>query len=467
MVKFKIRQLTAVLAAALFVGYAPIAAAQNYPLREKPRSGSRVSRELNIPWAAEPESVALIQGADDTLPSPAAEMGAPTPENSDDEVPAAGSSMPGELPASSGLPSESPLDGESILNQPAVNDWGMEPPAPIWSSGDWFRRGVWYTAADFTVMHRNRPNRKRMTLGIDASTPGRGLINYGTNPFGVEPGVRATVGRFLGRDMRNRDHSLEFTFLYSNEFNVENSIRSRLSGSLFLEQDTNQPGFNFADTYTTDYRSNYFSYDLNYRIRRRLEADRLVMSPDGNWTRQYTRGLLPSLLLGIRYVTVDEYFQFSSRRDDNNREGFGGDYLVNTDNDLAGIQIGGELIDQHETWYWGVRVKAGPFVNFSEQHTEMQGNVTFNGPNGPFTQSEERDETATASAAAFVGEVGFVWAYHVRPNWTLRASYDMMWVAGLALAPDQVSFNDFPTPQVLHAGSIWYQGLSLGTEIVW
>jgi hypothetical protein len=365
--------------------------------------------------------------------------------------------MPGYGPA--------PLDASHEPGPLHVDGWGGDPPAAAWSSGKWFRSGVWYTAVDFFVARRDRPD-DRSFLALDASTQ-RILFNYGPTG-GVEPGIRATVGRFLGRDYLNRDYNSEFTFLGISEYDAEDGIRSIAADNLILLLiGAGEAGFDLADTYETDYASRFSSYEWDLRIRRRPDKDRVVMSPDGSWTRQYTRSYVPSMLVGLRYIKLDEDFAFESRRDGVARVEFGGDYATETHNDLLGVQVGGDWIDQHERWYWGVRGKAGGYVNFADQQTQRSGTGPVRVDDVVVTQSEFVVEEASKANAAFFGELSVMLAYHFTPNFAARASGDFMWLSGVALAPDQVTFNTSPPPRIDMAGDIMYMALSGGFEWVW
>jgi hypothetical protein len=173
------------------------------------------------------------------------------------------------------------------------------------------------------------------------------------------------------------------------------------------------------------------------------------------------------MLVGLRYIKLDEDFLLTSRQDGVNPVEFGGDFAANTNNDLLGLQVGFDWIDQHERWYWGVRGKAGGFVNFAEQHTEISsvGPEVINGVE--VLDREFRVEEATKANAAFFGEFSFLAAYNFTPNVSARASFDLMLLAGAALAPDQITFNTSPPPRIDVSGVIFYQSLSLGMEVVW
>jgi hypothetical protein len=395
---------------------------------------------------------------------------------------------PEELPptppslAAGGIPTpalETPLD-DSVEPSAAmeVTPWGSEPPAPFWSSGEWFRSGIWYTSADFLVIRRDRP-RDRLLIGIDVTHPNRLFFNYGATA-GIEPAVRATVGRFIGRDWASRDHSVEVSFLGINEFETGQGIRAQQTGGLILLLDQKQGGMNNADVWTTAYSSRFHTVETDLRLRYRPDKDRLVMAPDGTWTQQYTSSYVPSLLLGLRYINLNEDYSFRSRSlgmfENEDRQllpiserEFRGDYDIATRNDLLGIQIGGDFINQRETWYWGLRGKAGAYVNFAEQFTVAQFNdLRATGPDAPGDPSIDvasKVERASRANEAFFGEFSLMTGYHFTPNFTARASYDFMWLAGVALAPDQFTFSE--TAKLSLDGVIFYQGLSLGLEFVW
>jgi hypothetical protein len=340
-------------------------------------------------------------------------------------------------------------------------DW--DAPATPWSSGDWFNNGCSYAEIDFFFARRNRPD-DRTALAIDVSSSSTGSVvdihrffTY-SQPFGIEPGVRLTYGRFLGRDYLNRDHAAEFTFYGVNEFATSDGIRSRLSDSIVLNTlvPTNiAAGFGNADTYTADHTTNMMGFELNYKIKQRLQRDRMLMGPDGSWTRQYNQGHVPSFFAGLRYFQYNEEYLLRSRRDNVDTDVYSGDYNVRTTNDLLGLQIGAECYDQYETWYWGAKVKAGAYANFADQQSYVSVNNTL-----------LRDENASIGNAAFLGELNLVAAYHLSPNWTLKASYDFMWIAGLAYAPDQIRF-DVSQPDIKVDGFLFTQAVSLGTEFVW
>ena len=68
---------------------------------------------------------------------------------------------------------------------------------------------------------------------------------------------------------------------------------------------------------------------------------------------------------------------------------------------------------------------------------------------------------------ALIGETGFFASYKFRPNLIGRASYDFMWVTGMALAPEQLQFTTFRLNHVNNNGTILYHGITLSMEWLW
>jgi hypothetical protein len=60
--------------------------------------------------------------------------------------------------------------------------------------------------------------------------------------------------------------------------------------------------------------------------------------------------------------------------------------------------------------------------------------------------------------------------YNVNDHLLLHTGWDMALLGGIAMAPDQVSFNTYlanATPVLNTGGVIFYTGLSLGLEAYW
>ena len=151
--------------------------------------------------------------------------------------------------------------------------------------------GCWYGEFEFVVWHRTPPHDGR--LGIDTSgfLPGQrqNLNRHGTS-LGLEPGAEGTLGYILDRDIDNRDHSIEFTYLGFNNWRADDGLRAKHREVCGRPLHRNIGGFNFSDTMGTVYQSSLQTMEVGYRVRNRPGRDRMIMGPDGFWSRELTPG---------------------------------------------------------------------------------------------------------------------------------------------------------------------------------
>lgn len=372
---------------------------------------------------------------------------------------------------------ESPLEEVSVQAADGlrIEEFGVdEMPAEL-SSGNWFSSGRWYGSAEVLFFDRSRNYRR--VLGHDVTfTPGRrdlvGTLTTTGVPFDLSPGARVTVGENLGRDYLDRDQSLEATFYGGLAF-AQQDAWNALPNSFLVTPlaDTNVFGFNGAQTYATTHHSNFNSLELNYKLHRRLGRDQVVMSPNGSWTKHAERGWLPALLIGTRLATVYEGFTLSSRRNDAPPSQFSGDYNINTQNWLWGFNVGGELVSQNEFYYWGLRGRVTPAMSFAANQQTVNGTNQLTippPPLPPFPQgSVDRRSAASQVGAGFVGDLSLLAGWNVTPNFSLKAGYDFLWIAGIATATRQFNLDDVRQNPIDGGGQIFYNGLSLGCEGSW
>ena len=167
-------------------------------------------------------------------------------------------------------------------------------------------------------------------------------------------------------------------------------------------------------------------------------------------------------------MSVDETFDWLSRGSfEVNGAPFSdvsAQYFVRTRNDLVGLQFGADMIYRRCKWSAGFRGKVSPCINFAS----MSSRGVTNTAGDPYAAvSLDFGTSARKDDVAFIGEFGVVGSYSVCPNLTLRASYDLMWVTGLALASEQITFQTDPPDAIDTFGVNFSQGLSLGFEWIW
>ncbi len=336
------------------------------------------------------------------------------------------------------------------------------------SSGDWFWNGGWYVGAESLWMDRSRNNRRVIFEDVDVVAPARETIRYTTTPqpFNVAPGARITIGKSLGRDYLDRDRAFEFIYYGGMTYSDTDGRNALADGFLISPLAPLAPGFNGATAFTTDMDSDFNSWEWNYKLRRRLGRDQLVMSPGGNWTRHAERGFLPALILGTRLATVNERFTLTTGRGDATPEQFGGRYNIDAGNWLLGLNIGGELISQNEFYYWGLRGRAAPALTFASTSQQAAGVDTLFIPPGG-RQTVAFTDQATRTGPGFIGDLTLMAGWHITPNFALQVGYDFLWVAGMATATRQFNLDNRDIDAIDVGGQTFYNGLSFGFYGSW
>ena len=215
-------------------------------------------------------------------------------------------------------------------------------------------------------------------------------------------------------------------------------------------------GFDDSDrsfTHSLAYESAIHNLELNFRRR---------------WVGPYG-WFQGSFLGGFRYFDLDERMNFSARGENNNALANNGlrffDYTVGTKNTLTGFQLGTDLwLNVVPGIKTGVELKGGLFGNQSELDSVINANslVGFR-------------EQQSDGRAAFLGQVSLMTLYRISYSWTLRGSYQYMYIDNVALAPE--NFNSTPPALILPAaarnvrinndGEVAYSGFTFGAEYLW
>jgi len=346
---------------------------------------------------------------------------------------------------------------------------------------------MFYVEQQVRVLQRSAVEKFPISFEYDVdSSPPDSLIvstpiDSGDVGFGGAAGYYMTLGRYLGRDAKNRDHFLEFTYWGLNSWDGTaasggfrfNDGSGNLIGTLFTPFeittdfiDSPVGGFNRATEHRAFYRSTINNWEINGRFRRRPGKDRLVLLPTGRWRREAQPGGHLSFLYGLRFMTIPERFEFnSSGRVFNATAGeefdISGSYRIRTNNDMLGVQIGGDYIHQHGKFHWGFRGKAAGLLNLHNQTSDIES-VAAGDPYAAVVINT-RLHDANDDIASVV-EFGVTAKYMITPTCWVHAAYDLMWIHGLALAPEQLQFDANPVDRLDNEGVSFYHGMTLGLE---
>jgi hypothetical protein len=161
-----------------------------------------------------------------------------------------------------------------------------------------------------------------------------------------------------------------------------------------------------------------------------------------------------TFLAGVRYLRVTDSvalaLDFNSEQ---NLMAVG----LGTKNELLGFQIGADgLIWSRGRLGLSYMLKAGVFNNDAE-------NLAFAAQTSPLRTGRVG---ASENHVAFVGETGLMGICHLTEDLAVRAGYQVLWIDGVALAPDQMAVSDLVArTATVETSSLFYHGAFVGLEI--
>lgn len=413
-------------------------------------------------------------------------------------------------------------DDELLLsgNYPAVTE----------SSGTWMRRGLWYADIDAVVMARtwnsvgvamfeeyelinSRVLTSVNTVDIPTLLRAQNQTLSEGSP-GYQAAARIALGRFLFRDQSNRDHTAEMVVFGGPEWketlaadaqhllpdvNIGDRVLitdippgvvrtilngdgtativgderglhvpGQIDGSQVANVDASQSfaSFDRASAMQMEYASRFHSWEWNYNVAQRMRKDRMEMQPNGEWVRRAAPGITWDYTAGLRYFDVEERLDWFAQdivSIDPTDGDTDGSYLARTSNNLFGLQLGAGLTYESDRWNVTVSTKQGFAINDARATTAL----TFVDPDEDTSIALNNYTTDLhENGVSYIGTGSILARYYLRPNFSLRAGWEFMYVTGLALAPNQVNFN--PAAAQLHVtGDSFYHGISFGTEYYW
>jgi hypothetical protein len=170
---------------------------------------------------------------------------------------------------------------------------------------------------------------------------------------------------------------------------------------------------------------------------------------------------------GFRYLNLSERLRvYAERNQDETGTGAPGleygVYDIRSSNNFCGAQLGGRLRGWGARWGWEATGKAGLFGNGAHQEQYV-----LDWDDGPFPARPL--VSAAGGRVAFVGELNLTGVYRLTDVWNLRAGYNLIWIGGVALAPDQLDFSGVVPAgdQLRNDGQVFLHGVSGGLEARW
>jgi Putative beta barrel porin-7 (BBP7) len=294
------------------------------------------------------------------------------------------------------------------------------------------------------------PRFARHPIVIDANT-GATFLSTSDLDFNFDPGLRATVGMRLCDGL-----AVEFSYFGLFQGNAS-AIAVKPDSNAFLTFPDNLVGNVFVDIdrAQVNYSSWVNSFEVNFPCCCGCCDE---CRDECGCSEIRCRSL--TWFGGFRYLNLSERLNISAER---NVSGAveEGTYNVRTTDDLFGAQLGARLRRSRGRFGCEATGKAGIFGNDAQ---ENQSVTDF--PNFPLRPNV----SSSRGEVAFVGETNLSAFYRLTDVWNLRAGYSVMWIEGLALAPDQLDFNFAASPsgnQLHNGGGMFLHGVNFGLEARW
>lgn len=335
-------------------------------------------------------------------------------------------------------------------------------PALLESTGTWLRRGFWSAELDVTFLDRIW-RRDNLLLGgqISNNTLNSSLtVNGGVS--GAEASPRLKISRFFFRDHLNRDHTMEVVLYGGGQWSQNARLDATDGSSLTVLVDNGNPSFDSATSYQFGYDNRFNSFEMNYHLKSRMLHDRMELEPSGHWVRRAQPSNTRTLLFGLRFLTLDENFAWNAfgipdSINDADTLTETGNYRVTSDNNLIGPQAGFSWTHERARWSLGIQTKGGMFWNHTD--TSSTFDVTGGGASG--------NSSTQVDNISFVSEGSIISKWHLRPNFSLRAGLELLYISSIAHAVEQVNFIPVSTGQNVATGDSTYMGGSIGFEGYW
>jgi hypothetical protein len=328
----------------------------------------------------------------------------------------------------------------------------------------------WYFLADFLPLFRDQLDGSRFQ--VDGTTGQTALQESDFSCSQFSAGARLLMGCALGDWYR-----LEASYLGSYSWddiaavrNLDANGQAGSGGGNLLSPFSNfgSPaalvGVDFNNFAQISFSSEMDNVELNLRRRLRVPSYRPErIYPEGSPLFMEHRGEA-SFLLGIRYLSLEERFQYLTESDVP-AGGSNNQVNVATDNHMIGAQIGllYQFLCYRERGWVDLEAKGGLFNNRIKLDSRYLNTDTAGATLTDFADDDERDCTS------FLGELSLIYNHQIAPSITFRAGYNAIWVTDVALASENFNSNlglvSLGPALANGEGDVVFHGPSLG--LVW
>ena len=306
-----------------------------------------------------------------------------------------------------------------------------------------------YLLVDFLFFKRDNAT-NNATLAEAAGTPV--LTTRSTNP-GTAPGIRLFGGRL-------RKNGIGWEFGYTGVFGMfgERSVQTPPTLQIPGDLGDGVTGWKDLDAVRSTYTSSLNMCEVNL-----FTSETTVKGGPHSpfpWHRvhdPFTHEF--QWLGGLRWAGFND---IASLQPNGSTSGPGA-YTITTSSQMFGPQFGFKTKRRWHKWAlegWAKATLAGTFLDSdSAPITTATGGAFQYRP-----QTSARDV-----GVGFVGDINYSLVRRLNHRWSLRAGYNLIWLSGVALAPNQFDFTFTTTSgtQLVDGGSVFLHGANLGLEACW
>lgn len=148
-----------------------------------------------------------------------------------------------------------------------------------------------------------------------------------------------------------------------------------------------------------------------------------------------------SWVFGLKYIYLSELFNLVARTMASSSR-----YKIETKNRIAGPQLGGDIeINLRSNFTCGVSAKAGLLVNFAQNKTLFRDDDN--------TRVLKRCNPSDFNGT-FLGEIAPFFLFNLSKNVILKASYELSYLSSVALAMNQITFQEDNAANIINQVSV-------------
>jgi hypothetical protein len=335
---------------------------------------------------------------------------------------------------------------DSNLLQPVIQNL-CEPCCPDWSH---------YGIVDFMFLQRdNATSGAVITEESVGGQPPVPLFTTRSMQAATAPGMRLFYGE-LGPDCMGWE--VGYLGVYGMFGAVDRSANDTLSipgllGSI--------PGWNSADEVRPTYASSLNTVEANiftYRCCPECSSNSFLWSHLGNKPVCHCS----NWLFGFRWAGLEEQADLNVLCCRVTNDVFTS-YSVRTSSQMLGPQVGFRGRRQWKNWAvegWAKAMLAGTLLSSNADPI-----FTSQAPGTEYRKARR----LTDAGVGFLGDLNYTVTRRLNDTWWLRLGYNMIWLSGVALAPDQWDFTQIQTggTTLVGGGGVFLHGANLGLEARW